>query len=46
MKKFNKLLEATSICLLCGSGQSEALSSVYAWMVELAEKKGRSLPGR
>jgi 1-phosphofructokinase family hexose kinase len=40
MKKITTLLEATSICLLCGSGQSEALSLVYAWMVELAEKRG------
>ena len=38
--KFTGLLEKTSICLLCGSGQSEELSRVYPRMIKLAKGKG------
>jgi 1-phosphofructokinase family hexose kinase len=40
MDRFVKLLEKTSICLLCGSGQTEELSLVYSQMIELAKSKG------
>jgi len=40
LDKFTGLLEKVSVCLLCGSGQTEELSTVYAQMISLAKKKG------
>jgi len=40
LDKFVELLKTTSLCLLCGSGQTDELSLVYPRMIELAKEKG------
>lgn len=38
--RFKKLLDKVSLVLLCGSGQTELLASVYARMIEIARQRG------
>lgn len=38
LDKYLSLIERASICLLCGTGQSEALANVYSQMIEIGKK--------
>ena len=40
IQKFEQLLPETSLCLLCGSGQTDSLAKVYGRMITLAREKG------
>jgi 1-phosphofructokinase family hexose kinase len=39
MELYTRLLGQVSVCLLCGSGQTELLAPVYAGMIEIARGK-------
>lgn len=40
MAKFQSLVKDVSLCLLCGSGQTDLLAPVYARMIEAARQAG------